>query len=219
MRWKLIETARFRRFSKNWRTMRHNRPPSERLRTKLSLGVERQVSGDADEPEPERILFRCFTKRASLEIGADALDADSMVEREFLDDNRRPDLELSVFDIQASDWCRVYLQRMAAVGADPPRCNGGVDVKPLGRDAEDAPESGPFRLLRENHKVIRFADEAGLRVFVAELVAAMRDRRCRVFVHQKSEFRAWLKANKNDSEWAAFLATAPSDWQKFSTPT
>jgi hypothetical protein len=138
-----------------------------------------------------------------------------LLEREFLDDNRRPDLEISVFEVEEQLWCCVCLQKMASAGCDPPKYAGGVDMKPVCRDVEDAPMSYPFRLISERHRVFRLADEAGVLAFVRVLRAAIDDGRCRLFKHDRSGLRSWLHINREDPEWKAWLSAAPDKWQKF----
>jgi hypothetical protein len=157
------------------------------------------------------ILLRCFKRRAAAETGPDGWDAESLYAAEFRDHNGRPDTELSVYDIDADDWCGVFLRRAAAAGIDPPRCAGGVDVRPIRSDAEAAPEDWCFRVLTERHRILRFESDQVL-PFVIELHCRMRDGTCSVFRHERSDLRTWLRANKDDAEWAAFLAGAKPKW-------
>jgi hypothetical protein len=161
------------------------------------------------------LLFRCLEKRASLELGEHALTGRELAELEFLDDNGRADLELSVFRIAPDDWCAVCVKKMAAAGADPPRYAGGVDVAPIRSDAEPAPEKHPFQLLRECHHVIRFADADEVFRFAEALVKGMRDGTCSVFKRGKSDLRRWLHENKEHPEWVAFFTEASPEWRKF----
>lgn len=161
-----------------------------------------------------RILLRCFKRKSSTESGPHALDAESLYELEFVDMNGRPDVETSVYDIEPHEWCCVFLQRLAAVGNDPPPRAGGVDVRPVRADAEPEAEDWCFRLLREHHCIIRFAPEE-VRPFVVELHRRMHDGTCAVFRHDRTQLRNWLHANMEDPEWAAFLANAKDTWRKY----
>jgi hypothetical protein len=165
-----------------------------------------------------QILLRCLERRSSLERGENALDPESFLELEFKDENGRPDLEVSVFQIEADQWCSVCLQKMAAAGADPPRCAGGVDVTPVRSDYEDAKEEQAFRLIGDAHKVMRFADESELRTFVEALSLGMHAGVCAIFSHKKDSLRNWLHEQKEDPEWRAFLSNASEGWRKYPKP-
>jgi len=161
------------------------------------------------------ILFRHFEKRTSLVVGPGALSAEELIELEFLDDNRRPDLEISVYEVEEHLWCSVCLQKMACAGADPPRYAGGIDVKPIRSDVEHAPESYPFRLISETHRVLRIGSEADLLSFVRAVRAAMDSGACVPYKRDKNALRGWLHINRNDPEWASWLRDASEKWRKF----
>lgn len=163
-----------------------------------------------------RILLRCFKNRSAIPRDREErLDAQSLYDREFVDKNNRPDLEVSVYDIEPDEWPRVFLERTAAAQSDPPRCAGGADVRPIRDDAEEAPEELCFQILCERHRVVRFVDAAHLRTFVGALHEGMGSGACAVFRHTKDELRSWLFANQDNPEWSAFLSSAEADWKKY----
>ena len=120
-----------------------------------------------------------------------------------------------MFRIATDEWCAVCVKKMAAAGADPPRYAGGVDVAPIRSNAEPEPESYEFKLLNDCHCVLPFDDEGQLQQFAVDLVAGMKDGRCRVFKRDKSNLRKWLHENMDHPEWVAFLSGASDKWRKF----
>lgn len=162
----------------------------------------------------DRVLLRCFKNFRT--ASADG-DPETLFNAEFCD-RLGPDLHLSVYEVDASQWLEAFMCHRAAAGTDPPRFAHAVDVAPLCARSTPVPVEGcAFEAyLSTYHHEIDFADETELRAFVTELVAAINAKQVRLFEAPKAELTAWLKERRKagDQSWLGFLSESER-WAKW----
>jgi hypothetical protein len=108
------------------------------------------------------------------------------------------------------------MKRKAAARVDPPRRALAADVSSIRNNAVSDPESTPFEILNQTHKVLRFSSDAEVTTFVEELYLAIKADRVSVLaIENRAELRRWLGQNRDDPEWQRFLATASDKWKEF----
>jgi hypothetical protein len=159
------------------------------------------------------VLYRIFAYRAS----AAAVTPEDLFDKEF---KHEPEEALSTYEIERQNSVQTHIEHYAASHCDPPRSGDGVDCSSLPWETNPQDPGGPFKALREAHRLVRTTSEVDRRTFAGQ-VWEMLQRPQTAFVRvSKDEMRAYVHARKaaGDPEWLSFLAAADEEWQKYPKP-
>ena len=161
-----------------------------------------------------KILLRVANRLTAVEV-----DADQFYRTEFCRGGR-PDLELSVYDVEDNQesLCRIIAEHHAiAPDQERPRTKRHFHVSGLEpRAPQPNPLPGPFTFLRDAHGEIRFEDEGELRALAMGVHGELAERGRTIERPAVREFLTGVLRVGNP-EWRAFLESTPT-WQAWVEP-
>lgn len=159
------------------------------------------------------MLYRVFRYRAS----AASETAEKLFDSEF---KHEEEDALSTYDVERECSVQTSVEHYAAGKCDPPRTVAGVDCSSLtwGTDPDDP--GGPFKALRDAHRLVRTKSEADRITFAEDVWNMLKAGQDALVSVNKDEMRAYVHGRKQaaDPEWLSFLESADADWQKYPKP-
>lgn len=155
------------------------------------------------------MLLRILKRKTSLES-----PLDEFIKVEFSTDNGRPDLALSVYEVEKHETIRAYSEHYA-----------GLRLRPDTRTNLDASDCGTGTVIVAPGRTgFRFADAAH-REICLRLVADLHSLAERIYNQReqravrvtKTDVREYFvtRVQANDAEWLRLIPTLPEDWRKW----
>lgn len=126
------------------------------------------------------------------------------------------DPELSVYEIEPSEFPSMVLEHYAAPGNNPPDSASGVhgiDLSGCGIPVQNAPYSTGFSLYDGRHRYLPLGDESQAMALAGWIAAEFRSGR-QILSCSKPELRRRLADIREQEHWRKFLDANPR-WAKF----
>lgn len=139
-------------------------------------------------------------------------NAESLYEAEFVDKERQPDREVSVYAVEPGKTIQLCAEHAANAGLDPPKNIRCIDLAPTNPAAEPAPDDDiRFSFLKAAHHVLRFDGRADLVDFLSRVVEKARSAESAMITHKQRELVAYYdrRIREGDPEWLAFQRDHP----------
>lgn len=155
------------------------------------------------------MLLRIRKRRTISEPGNRAL----FLQVEFSDENRNPDLQPSVYDVQVAEIVQTHTEHYAGNNLNP-ESRKDFDVSGLHNDIRVSHGRPPFAFTMAAHRELLFSSVADLEGFVNHLIREVSEREYEV---TKSEMRDYVKSRvrDHDCEWLQYGQRARTTWKKW----